>query len=78
MRDPFEDSLRDLLNKPTPHDDDACLERVLKTANRQVGVGDLFALVGNWAKVLLMVVDSQAPSASHLRRKRTAHSDDEA
>ncbi len=77
MRDPFEDSLRDLLNKPTPHDDDACLERVLKTANRQVGVGDLFALVGNWGKVLLMVCDSRARSSAHLNRQRTTHSDDE-
>ena len=30
MRDPFEESLRDLLNKPSVHDDDACLGRVLK------------------------------------------------
>lgn len=48
MRDPFEESLRDLLNKPSVHDDDACLGRVLKTANRQVGAGDLFALIGHW------------------------------
>ena len=46
MRDPFEESLRDLLNKPSVHDDDACLGRVLETANRQVGAGDLFALIG--------------------------------
>jgi hypothetical protein len=40
MHDPFEESLRDLLKSPTSiHDDDACLHRVLKTANRQVGVG---------------------------------------
>lgn len=40
MHDPFEQSLRDMLNaSPSNRDDDACLGRVLKTANRQVGAG---------------------------------------
>ena len=47
MYDPFEESLRDLLKSSSAeHDDDATLGRVLKTANRQVGVGDLFVLLG--------------------------------
>ena len=42
MHDPFEQSLREMLKAPTSNrDDDACLGRVLKTANRQVGAGDL-------------------------------------
>ena len=57
MRDPFEES-RDLLNKPSVHDDDACLGRVLKTANRQVGAGDLFALIGHWLQALMMAANS--------------------
>ena len=39
MRDPFEESLRDMLNAQSSRDDNACLNRVLKTANRQVGAG---------------------------------------
>mgnify|MGYP007044557575 FL=1 len=47
MHDPFEQSLRDMLKaSPSSRDDDACLGRVLKTANRQVGAGDLFSLLG--------------------------------
>ncbi len=43
MHDPFEESLRDMLNSSSSsRDDDACLGRVLKTANRQVGAGVLF------------------------------------
>ena len=51
MHDPFEESLRDLLkaspsgNDRDDRDDAACLGRVLKTANRQVGAGDLLSLI---------------------------------
>ena len=46
MHDPFEQSLREMLKaEPSNRDDDACLGRVLKTANRQVGAGDLFSLL---------------------------------
>lgn len=42
MHDPFEQSLRDMLKaSPSSRDDDACLGRVLKTANRQVGAGSV-------------------------------------
>ncbi|HAB65248.1 MAG TPA: CrfX protein, partial [Pseudomonas sp.] len=41
MHDPFEESLRDMLNTQSERHDDARLDRVLKTANRQVGAGDL-------------------------------------
>ena len=35
MHDPFEQSLREMLKSPpSTRDDDACLGRVLKTANR--------------------------------------------
>ena len=57
MHDPFEESLRDLLKTPSAsHDDDACLDRVLKTANRQVGAGDLFSMVGHWLEALMIAV----------------------
>lgn len=76
MHDPFEESLRDLLKAPTSeHDDDACLGRVLKTANRQVGVGDLFALVGNWLPALMMALNNGSAHwapVSRDKRSRTA------
>ncbi|WP_120997753.1 CrfX protein [Stutzerimonas urumqiensis] len=62
MHDPFEESLRDLLKASPPRNDDACLDRVLKTANRQVGVGDLFGLMGLWGQV---VVTAFAAGSNH-------------
>ena len=66
MHDPFEESLRDLL-KASPsgndRDDAACLGRVLKTANRQVGAGDLFSLIGHWFQALSIGVSR---GAAHL------------
>jgi len=58
MTDPFEESLRDMLKAESRHDDDACLDRVLKTANRQVGAGDLFGLMGHWLQTLMIVLSS--------------------
>lgn len=73
MPDPFEESLRDMLNAQSPHDDAACLNRVLKTANRQVGAGDLFGLVGNWVQAVLIATNGgarQTPAASRRRSTR--------
>ncbi len=57
MPDPFEESLRDLLkSSASSHDDDACLHRVLKTANRQLGAGDLFGLLGHWFDALMIAL----------------------
>ncbi len=65
MKDPFEESLRDLLkSSPTEHDDDAALDRVLKTANRQVGAGDLFSMVGRWLDVLMIGLSSASATRS--------------
>ncbi|HLV17042.1 MAG TPA: CrfX protein [Pseudomonas sp.] len=60
MHDPFEESLRDLLRKapPSAHDDDEVLHRVLKTANRQVGVGALFTLMGYWFEALMIALNA--------------------
>lgn len=70
MRDPFEDSLRDLLNSPSSsRDDDACLHRVLKTANRQVGAGDLFALMGNWAGALMLALNNGSAHVAPVSRR---------
>lgn len=78
MHDPFEESLRDLLKAPpSGHDDDATLGRVLKTANRQVGVGDLFALVGHWLPALMMALNNgSAHWAPVSRGKRSPRSAD--
>jgi hypothetical protein len=59
MQDPFEESLRSMLRSSAgEHDDERTLDRVLRTANRQVGVGDLFSLVGHWFQALMLALDS--------------------
>lgn len=65
MHDPFEKSLSELLKSTaSEHDDQACLGRVLKTANRQVGAGDFLALVGNWLSALMMALNN---GSAHLK-----------
>jgi hypothetical protein len=74
MHDPFEESLRDLLKSaPSARDDEACLGRVLKTANRQVGAGDLFRLMGHWLEAAMIAIDKGSPHLSPVSRspKRT-------
>lgn len=70
MHDPFEESLRDMLNaSSSSRDDDACLDRVLKTANRQVGAGDLFSLLGRCATGLMLGVSRGAAHVSPVSRR---------
>ena len=80
MHDPFEESLRDLLkSSSSSHDDDACLHRVLKTANRQVGAGDLVSLVGHWAQALMIALNNgSAHVAPVSRRTQSSASADKA
>ncbi len=80
MHDPFEESLRDLLkSSSTTHDDDACLGRVLKTANRQVGAGDLFSLVGHWLEALMIALSNGSAHVVPVsRRTSSARSIDKA
>ena len=77
MHDPFEESLRDLL-KASPsgqdRDDAACLGRVLKTANRQVGAGDLFALMGHWAGALMLALNNGSAHVAPVSRRKTTDS----
>lgn len=72
MRDPFEESLRDMLNAQSLRDDDARLDRVLKTANRQVGAGDLFGLMGHWLQAVLIAFSSGAPNATAATRRHSS------
>ena len=80
MHDPFEQSLREMLKAPTSNrDDDACLGRVLKTANRQVGAGDLFGLLGRWLPALMMALNNGSAHVSPVsRRKPLARTADKA
>lgn len=71
MTDPFEESLRDMLNAESRHDDDACLDRVLKTANRQVGAGDLFGVMGHWLQTLMILLSSGTSRARAIHPTRT-------
>lgn len=61
MRDPFEESLRHLLcgDAADPADGQRLdhgqrLDRVLRTAKRQIGVGELFRLPAHWLEALLV------------------------
>ncbi len=75
MHEPFEESLRYLLKSPSStHDDDACLHRVLKTANRQVGAGDLFALMGHWAGALMLALNNGSAHVAPVSRRKTTDS----
>lgn len=70
MHDPFEQSLRELLNAaPADHDDNACLGRVLKTANRQVGAGEMFSLIGHWFGATMLAVSKGSPHLSPVSRR---------
>ena len=70
MHDPFEQSLRDLLNSaPSARDDDACLGRVLKTANRQGGAGDLFSLLGHWLSALMIALNKGSAHVAPVSRR---------
>ena len=69
MADPFEESLRDMLKAQPTHDDDACLDRVLKTANRQVGAGDLFGLTGRWVQAAMIAFNRGAGHVSPVSRR---------
>ncbi|TRX76475.1 CrfX protein [Pseudomonas mangiferae] len=73
MRDPFEESLRDLLKTSSSvHDDDATLGRVLKTANRQVGAGDLFSLMGHWFSALMIALNNGSAHLAPVSRRTPA------
>ncbi|MFK3799135.1 MULTISPECIES: CrfX protein [unclassified Pseudomonas] len=71
MHDPFEESLRDMLNSSSSsRDDDAVLGRVLKTANRQVGAGDLFSLFGRCVQGLMIAVNNGSAHVSPVSRRK--------
>ncbi|MGV8842351.1 MAG: CrfX protein [Pseudomonas sp.] len=73
MHDPFEESLRVLLKSPAAsHDDDACLGRVLKTANRQVGAGDLLNLLGHWLQALMIALNKGSAHVAPVSRRTSA------
>ena len=70
MHDPFEESLRDMLNSSSSsRDDDACLGRVLKTANRQVGAGVLFGLLGRWSQAMMIALNNGSAHVAPVSRR---------
>lgn len=71
MRDPFEESLRDMLNTQSERYDNARLDRVLRTANRQVGAGDLFGLMGHWLQAVLIAFSGSAPQTTAVTRRHS-------
>ncbi len=79
MHDPFEESLRDMLKgSSSSRDDDACLDRVLKTANRQVGVGDLFSLMGRWFEAMMIALNSGSANVSPRKSRSSSECTDKA
>jgi hypothetical protein len=70
MVDPFEESLRDMLNaSSSTRDHDASLGRVLKTANRQVGAQDLFSLMGRWLQACMIAVNNGSGHVTPVSRR---------
>lgn len=70
--DSFEQSLRELLqNNPARQDGDALLERVLKRANRQVGAGALFTLLGRSLYALLLGLNRGSKHLQPVSRLKT-------
>ena len=55
----------------------ATLDRVLKTANRQVGAGDLFGLMGRGLEALMIALNNGSPHLMPVSRS-TARSADKA
>jgi hypothetical protein len=52
---------------------------VLKTANRQVGAGDLFSLLGRWLPALMIALNNGSAHVSPVsRRKSLARTADKA
>jgi hypothetical protein len=73
MHDPFEESLRDMLNSSSSsRDDDACLGRVLKTANRQVGAGVLFSLLGRWSEAMMIALNNGSSHVAPVSRQKNS------
>ena len=73
MHDPFEQSLRDMLKaSPSTRDDDACLGRVLKTANRQVGAGVLFSLLGRWSEAMMIALNNGSAHVAPVSRLKNS------
>lgn len=74
-QDPFETSLRELLQEPNARQQSAkVLERVLRTANRQTGAGALLALFGRALESVLIGLESASTHwrpVSRLARKNT-------
>ncbi|MGI6409161.1 MAG: CrfX protein [Gammaproteobacteria bacterium] len=57
-RDPFEESLRELLQEPSVgQPSEQALERVLRTANRQTGAGALLLLSGRALESIMMALE---------------------
>lgn len=64
-QDPFEQSLRQLLRDEPPQPDQrTAIKRVLRTANRQVGTGALFSLLGRGFLGLLLGLNH---ASAHLK-----------
>lgn len=74
--DPFENSLRELLQDPKAgQHSQQVLERVLKTANRQTGVGALLMLSGRALESVMLALEGASAHwrpVSRLPRRGTA------
>jgi len=70
MQDPFEETLRNMLRSPAnEHDEARTLGRVLRSANRQVGAGDLFSLIGHWFEAVMLGLNSASEHLAPVSRK---------
>lgn len=75
-KDPFEESLRELLQESSVgQPSEQALERVLKTANRQTGMGALLLLSGRALESVMLALEGASAHwrpVSRLNRKTTS------
>lgn len=70
MHDPFEESLRRMLRDDLDGaDGEQRLGRVLKTAKRQVGIGELIMMPGHWFEALLCGLGATGPRPMSVTRR---------
>ena len=69
MNDPFEESLRRMLRDDLDGDGEQRLGRVLKTAKRQVGIGELIMMPSHWFEALLCGLGATSPRPMSVTRR---------
>lgn len=70
----FENSLREMLQQPARPQSDKVLRRVLRTANRQTGVGALLILSGRAIESVLIALEGASAHWKPVSRRPSSES----